>query len=80
MSARVCCLETISSRIQAGRADEAEIVYWEDLKRNPENGWALAGLKQALEAQGKKDDASAIEQRLRKASLNADFPLTASRF
>ena len=31
--------------LQAGRAREAETVYWEDLKRNPENGWALFGLR-----------------------------------
>ena len=33
--------------------DEAEAVYWEDLKKNPENGWSLFGLTQALKAQGK---------------------------
>ncbi len=37
---------------QAGRAREAETVYWEDLKQNRENGWALFGLARALEAQG----------------------------
>ena len=35
--------------------DEAEAVFWEDLKKNPENGWSLFGLVQALEAQGKND-------------------------
>jgi hypothetical protein len=30
--------------LAAGRADEAETVYWEDLKRNPESGWSLFGL------------------------------------
>ena len=38
--------------LDAGRADEAETVFWEDLKKNPEQGWSLFGLKQALEAQG----------------------------
>ena len=38
--------------LEAGRAKEAETVYWEDLKRNPENGWSLFGLAQALTAQG----------------------------
>ncbi len=36
--------------LEAGRAGEAETVYWEDLRRNPENGWALFGLLQALRA------------------------------
>jgi tetratricopeptide (TPR) repeat protein len=34
--------------LEAGRASEAETVYWEDLRRNRENGWALFGLLQAL--------------------------------
>ena len=34
--------------LQAGRPDEAETVYWEDLRRNRESGWALFGLHQAL--------------------------------
>ena len=44
--------------LEAGRADEAEAVFWEDLKKNPENGWSLFGLMQALKAQGKNDDAA----------------------
>ena len=44
--------------LDAGRPAEAEVVYWEDLKRNRDNGWALFGLHQALVAQGKKDDAA----------------------
>jgi tetratricopeptide (TPR) repeat protein len=60
---------------QAGRYDEAATVYWEDLKRNPENGWALHGLMQALKAQGKKDQAGEIERRFKKAWANADFQL-----
>jgi tetratricopeptide (TPR) repeat protein len=62
--------------IEAGRAEEAETVYWEDLRRNPESGWALLGLRQALRAQ-KKDDA-AIERRLRKAWPDADANLTST--
>jgi tetratricopeptide (TPR) repeat protein len=38
--------------LAGGRAPEAEGVYREDLRRNPENGWALFGLAQALRAQG----------------------------
>jgi hypothetical protein len=36
---------------------EAEVVYWEDLPRNPENGWALFGLTKSLRAPSKKDQA-----------------------
>jgi len=62
--------------LDAGRADEAEVVYWEDLKRNPETGWALFGLKRALEAQGRTEDAARIGERLRKAWSAADFALS----
>jgi tetratricopeptide (TPR) repeat protein len=57
----------------AGRLDEAETVYWEDLKRNAESGWSLAGLLQVLKAQGKNDQAALVEARFRKAWRDADF-------
>jgi pimeloyl-ACP methyl ester carboxylesterase/tetratricopeptide (TPR) repeat protein len=61
--------------LAAGRADEAEAVYWEDLKKNAESGWSLSGLLQALRAQGKTDEAAFAEARLRKAWRNADIPV-----
>ena len=66
--------------LQAGRAAEAETVYWEDLRRNRENGWALFGLLQALRAQNKSADAALTEARFRAAWSRADVVLTASRF
>lgn len=66
--------------LEAGRPAEAETVYWEDLRRNPENGWALFGLAQALRAQGKKDDAALVDARLQKAWTRADIALAGSRF
>ncbi len=66
--------------LDAGRPAEAEVVYWEDLKKNPDNGWALAGLHQALVAQGKKEDAALVDERLKKAWSRADVTLTSSRF
>jgi len=65
--------------LAAGRPREAETVYWEDLRRFPENGWALFGLKQALSAQGKNDQAALIQQRFEKAWSLADVKLTSSR-
>ena len=61
--------------LEAGRPDEAEVVFWEDLRRVPETGWALSGLKRALEAQGKTDDAALVQARLAKAWSHADFEL-----
>ena len=66
--------------LEAGRPAEAEVVYWDDLKRNRENGWALAGLHRALVDQGRKDDAAAIEVRWKKAWAKADVTPAASRF
>jgi tetratricopeptide (TPR) repeat protein len=66
--------------LQAGRAAEAEAVYREDLRRNPENGWSLFGLTQSLLAQGKTADAAALDARFRRAWARADVRLTSSRF
>lgn len=62
--------------LRAGRATEAETVYWDDLKRNPENGWALFGLVQALEGQQKTDAARQARERFERAWARADFKLT----
>jgi len=66
--------------LEAGRNAEAETVYWEDLRRNKENGWSLFGLMQALKAQGKNDDAALIEARFKKAWAGADVTMSSSRF
>ena len=65
--------------LEAGRADEAEAVFWEDLKKNPENGWSLFGLWQAQKAQGKKEDAAHTEVRFHKAWKDADVQLKSPR-
>jgi tetratricopeptide (TPR) repeat protein len=66
--------------LKAGRPGEAETVYWDDLRRNRENGWALFGLLQALRAQKKDAEAALTEARLKKAWARADVVLTSSRF
>ncbi|MEO5896811.1 MAG: hypothetical protein ABIS06_14025 [Vicinamibacterales bacterium] len=65
--------------LEAGRPDEAEAVLWEDLKKNPENGWALFGLVQALKAQNKGDEAAAADERFKRAWKDADITLSAPR-
>lgn len=65
--------------LAAGRADEAEAVYWEDLRKNPGTGWSLFGLMQALKAQGKDADAALAEKRFRAAWKDADITLKGSR-
>lgn len=66
--------------LEAGRAQEAEVIYWQDLQRNAENGWSLFGLMESLEAQGKTDAAAAIRERFERAWGRADVQLRASRF
>ncbi len=65
--------------IAAGRPREAETVYWEDLRRHPENGWALRGLADALAAQGRDADAADARARFERAWARADVKLTGSR-
>ncbi|MBX3617955.1 MAG: hypothetical protein KF839_12600 [Nitrosomonas sp.] len=66
--------------LESGQPTEAETVYWEDLRRNRNNGWALYGLIQALRAQKKDDQATLIETRFKEAWARADVTLQASRF
>jgi tetratricopeptide (TPR) repeat protein len=66
--------------LQAKRPAEAEIVYWQDLREHPRNGWALFGLAQALRAQGNVEAARAVEADFHKSWANADIKLTSSRF
>jgi tetratricopeptide (TPR) repeat protein len=65
--------------LEAGYPDEAETVYWEDLRRNRDSGWTLFGLMQALRAQKKEAEAEVIEARFKKAWEHADVKLMGSR-
>ena len=58
--------------LRAGRPVEAEVVYRADLQKNPENGWALMGLRNALLMQGKEADAAKADARFHKAWVHAD--------
>ncbi|MGB5815090.1 MAG: tetratricopeptide repeat protein [Thermoanaerobaculia bacterium] len=65
--------------LAAGRPAEAEKIYREDLETFPDNGWALLGLEQSLEAQGKTDEATAVAGQFKKAWQHADIELASSR-
>jgi tetratricopeptide (TPR) repeat protein len=66
--------------MQAGRFEEAERVYRDDLERLPENGWSLFGLAQALERQGKRDEAERTRARWKAVWRDADVMLSSSCF
>ncbi len=66
--------------LTAKRASEAEVVYREDLRRHPDNGWALFGLVRSLRAQGKEAEARLVEEQFSTAWYASDVMLTSSRF
>ncbi len=66
--------------LEAGRPVQAEVVYRADLNRHRNNGWALAGRIQALEAQGKKAKAAEATAEFARVWARADVKLPGSRF
>lgn len=61
--------------LRLDRGAEAERTWREDLDRNRENGWALAGLAAALDRQGKSAEAERTRARLAVAWARADLGL-----
>jgi tetratricopeptide (TPR) repeat protein len=66
--------------MKTGQFAQAESVYRLDLNRNPNNGWSLFGLAQALRRQGKTSEATAVEGQFADAWKQADVTLTTSMF
>jgi len=69
--------------LAAGKPKEAEAVYRADLVDNPENGWALFGLHQALVARNSKSTAKetvAVKARFDAAWADADITLTSTAY
>lgn len=66
--------------LEAGLPQEAAVAYWQDLKKSPENPFALLGLQQAFEAQGDAATAAEFAARFAAAWQGADKPLGSSRF
>ena len=60
----------------AGRPQDAERVFREDLARHPRNGRSLFGLFESLNRQGKKADAEWVKRAFDDAWKDADTPLT----
>ena len=66
--------------LAARRPAEAELVYREELQRNPDNGWSLRGLSDSLAAQKRRDEARQTEQEFAAAWAHADVTLAQSHF
>jgi tetratricopeptide (TPR) repeat protein len=65
--------------LSMGNWVEAQSVYERDLFYFPENGWALNGLYEALQKQGKTAEASAVKERLDQAWQWANVKLQGSK-
>jgi hypothetical protein len=66
--------------LQAHKPVEAEAVYRDSLKVHRLDGWALYGLAQALDGQGKKEEAAATRKQFADIWRMADVKLASSRF
>ena len=65
--------------LEAGRAADAEAVYMKDLQWNQQNGWTTFGLYQAVQAQGKTQQAAVVQRQFQSFWRNADIELERSR-
>jgi tetratricopeptide (TPR) repeat protein len=66
--------------LKAGKNEEAEKVFREDIAKHPDNGWSLFGLQQGLRAQGKTAEADEVQLKFEKAWTRADVKITAAEF
>lgn len=66
--------------LKAGDPETAEQAFRDDLNRHPNNPWALYGLAEALQAQGKIQEAKRVADELETAWQYADFALNGARF
>jgi tetratricopeptide (TPR) repeat protein len=64
-------------QMRVGKPELAEATLRQDLQRQPGNGWALQGLVQALQAQGRAAEAELPQALLDDAWRQADAPLRA---
>jgi len=62
--------------LKSGKTSEAESVFREDLKRNPNNARSLFGLAESLKVQGRTADAAATQRQFEEAWKKADMKLT----
>lgn len=66
--------------LDAGKYQEAERTFREELEDHPHNGWSLFGLAQALDGQGKSGAAALARQELEQHWADADHWLRSSRY
>ena len=65
--------------VKAGKFEEAQVIYEQDLSILPENGWALMGLYNSLKGQDRIQEASQVKKRFDEAWKWSDITIRASR-
>ena len=68
----------LAALLEAKRYPDAERVYREELKKHPNNGWSLVGLKAALIGQGKPS--ADVAKQFDAAWARSDAWIQASRY
>ncbi|MGB5190417.1 hypothetical protein, partial [Robiginitalea sp.] len=66
--------------MEVGAYTDAESVYREDLERLRQNGWSLFGLSQALDAQGKEEEAKTVQKEFESVWQYSDISIARSVF
>ncbi|MCB9855157.1 MAG: hypothetical protein H6818_05665 [Phycisphaerales bacterium] len=64
--------------LSEGRHDEAAVAYQADLKKWPENGWSLYGMRRCMEMAGNTKEAAAYDKRFHAVWAGADMPIASS--
>ncbi len=66
--------------LEAGKPEQAEQSYRQDLINHPQNGWSLWGLAKSLEQQGNLQQAAKVISQFKEVWGEADVKLNASRY
>jgi tetratricopeptide (TPR) repeat protein len=64
--------------LKDGRAPEAEVVYREDLRKWPKNGWSLHGLAESLRRQKREEEADGFRNQFAEVWKGADVKIPSS--
>ena len=64
--------------LEQGHDSQAEAVYRADLKRHPNNPWALHGLAESLAKQGKADESAKYRKEFASACERSDVTIDRS--
>jgi len=66
--------------MEQGQYEQSEAVYREDLRRHPNNPWALHGLAESLAKQGMTSDAAECRARFKTSAQRSDVTIDRSCF